>query len=141
LEKRIRGIRTVQESIINIKEGTVTLYPKKEQHIDLDDVKKAVEDGGFTPRELRVAWVGKLVEWNGETVLSIVSTNKEGQKDEAKYLLKENEQLKQLKASIQLPAEEVFIAGKAVKETPHKHHDHPYTIIIEKFHTLPKGSG
>ena len=138
MDKRIREIRTVQKSTINIKEGTATLYPKKEQHIDIDDAKKAVKDGGFTPREVWVALVGKLIERNSEMMLSIVSTDKEKGETETKYLLKENKQLKQLLASIKLPAEKVFIAGKAVKATSDKDKDSPYTIIIEKFVAFPK---
>jgi len=147
LEKRMKRLSAVKELSINIKEGTVELVPKEGRHIDIDDVKDAVANGGFTSREIRVALIGKVIEWDGETVLSIVSTDveraarpltKEGQEDETKYLFKANEQLKQLKASVKLPAEKVFIAGKAVKETPHQHHDHPYTIIIEKFYALSK---
>ncbi|MCZ6677306.1 MAG: cation transporter [Candidatus Poribacteria bacterium] len=138
LEKRIKKLSAVRESTINIKKGTVELFPKKGQHIEIDAVKDAVKSGGFTPREIRVALVGKLVEWNGETVLSIVSTDEKGQKDETKYLLKANEQLKKLKASMKSPDESLFIAGKVVKETPDKHTDHPYTIIIEKYLALSK---
>ncbi|MBI1922609.1 heavy-metal-associated domain-containing protein [Candidatus Poribacteria bacterium] len=141
LEKRIKKLSAVQESTINIKEGTVALFPKEGRHIELDDVKEAVEKGGFTAREIQVALVGKLMELNGETLLRIVSTDKEGQKDEAKYLLKKNDQLKQLLASVKAPDGEVFIAGKAVKETPHQHHDHPYTITIEKSVVLSKEKG
>jgi len=138
LEKRMKKLSAVKESSIDIKKGAVELFPKEGRHIELDDVKDAVANGGFTPREIRVALIGKLLELNGETVLSIVSTDKEGEKDETKYLLKKNEQLKQLLASVKAPDGEVFIAGKAVKETPHEHHDHPYTIIIEKFYALSK---
>ena len=132
LEKRIKKLPAVRESTINIKKGTVTLFQKEERHIKIDAVKKAVESGGFTPREIRVELVGKLVEWNGKTALSIASTDEKGRKDETKYLLKANEQLKKLKASMKSPDESLFIAGKVVKETPDKHTDHPYTIIIER---------
>ncbi len=128
----------MQESTIDIKKGTMTLFPKKGWHIEIDDVLNAVDGAGFTPRAVWVAWVGKLIEWNGKTALSIVSKNKDGKKIETKYLLKENERLKKLLASVKTPAEKVFIAGKAVKETPNKHKDHPYTIVIEKFAALSK---
>ena len=80
LEKRIKKLSAVEKSAINIKEGTVGIFPKAGQHIDIDEVKKAVESGGFTPRKVRVALVGKLTEWEGKPAFSIVSTNKEKQK-------------------------------------------------------------
>ena len=69
LEKRIKKLSAVGESTINSKKGTMELFPKEGQHIEIDEVKDAVKSGGFTPREIRVALVGKLTEWNGETVL------------------------------------------------------------------------
>ena len=138
LEKRIKKLSAVQKSTINIKKGTVELFPKKGQHIEIDAVKDAVKSGGFTPREIWVALVGKLMEWNGEITLSIVSENKEKQKDETKYLLKDNDQLKQLKASVKPSGQDIFIAGKVIKASPDGHADHPYTIVIDTFHVLSK---
>lgn len=139
LEKRIKKISAVKKSIIDIKKGAMELLPKKGQHIDLDDVREAVKKGGFTPREIKVALAGRLKEWNGRTVLSIVSQDKKKKKrTEAKYLLKNDKQLKQLKASITSPDQEVFIIGQADKKNPDKHTDHPYTITIEKFSIIPK---
>ena len=128
----------MEGSTIDIKTGTVALFPKEGQHIEIDDVLYAVDGAGFTPRDVWVAWVGKLMEWNGETAFSIASKDKAGKKIETKYLLKENEQLKKLKASVNRADGKVFITGKAVKETPDKHKDHPYTIVIEKFVILSK---
>ena len=138
LEKRIKKLSAVRESTLNIKKGTVELFPKKGQHIEIDEVLDAVKSGGFTPREIRVALVGKLIEWNGETALSIVSENKVKQKDETKYLLKANDQLKQLKASVKLSGQDVLIAGKVIKASPDGHADHPYTIAIDTFRAISK---
>jgi len=139
LEKRIRAIRTVEKSTINIKEGTLLLFPKEGQHIEIDAVKKAVKDAGFTPREVWVALIGKLVKWKDKTVLSIVSTDKKGEKTETIYLLKENQLLRKLKASVKLPSEEIFIAGEAVKVISDEDKGLiPETIIVEKYLVLSK---
>ncbi len=138
LEKRIKKLSAVRESTLNIKKGTVELFPKKGQHIEIDEVLDAVKSGGFTPREIRVALVGKLIEWNGETALSIVSENKVKQKDETKYLLKANDQLKQLKTSVKPSGQDVLIAGKVIKASPDGHAGHPYTIVIDTFHVISK---
>lgn len=138
LEKRIKKLPDVQKSTINIKEGIIELFPKEGQHIDIDEVTAAIKSGGFTPKDSYVALAGKLTEWNGETVLSIVSTSKENQKEETKYLLKENEKLKKLKALVKSSEKDVFISGKAIKSTPDGHADHPYTIVIETFHLFSK---
>ncbi|MCH8292901.1 hypothetical protein IH992_17555 [Candidatus Poribacteria bacterium] len=50
MDKRIREIRAVQESTIDIKKGTMTLFPKKGWHIEIDDVLNAVDGAGFTPQ-------------------------------------------------------------------------------------------
>ncbi len=141
LEKRIKKISAVRKSVIDIKKGAMELLPKAGQHIDLDDVREAVKKGGFTPREIQVALAGQLKEWNGNTALSIVSQDKKKKKTEVKYLLKDDEQLKQLKASIESPDQEVFIIGQADKKNPDNHTDHPYTITIEKFSVIPKEKG
>ncbi len=141
LEKRVKKISAVKKSVINIKKGTMELLPKAGQHIDLDDVREAVKKGGFTPREIQVALAGQLKEWNSSTTLSIVSQDKKKKKTEVKYLLKDNEQLKKLKASMESPDQEVFIIGQANKKNPDKHTDHPYTITIEKFSIIPKEKG
>ena len=138
LEKRIKKLSAVRESTLNIKKGTLELYPKKGRHIEIDEVVDAVKSGGFTPREIRVALVGKLMEWNGETALSIVSENKEKQKDETKYLLKANDQLKQLKASVKPSGQDILIAGKVMGASPDGHAGHPYTIVIDTFHVISK---
>ncbi len=139
MEKRIRAIRTVEKSTINIKEGTLLLFPKEGQHIEIDAVKKAVKDAGFTPREVWVALIGKLVKWKDKTVLSIVSTDKKGEKTETIYLLKENQLLRKLKASVKLPSEEIFIAGEAVKVISDEDKGSiPETIIVEKYLVLSK---
>ena len=142
LEKRVKKISAVKKSIIDIKKGTMELLPKKGQHIDLDDVREAVKKGGFTPREIHVALAGRLREWNGKTVLSIaLQDKKKKKKTEVKYLLKDDKQFKQLKASITSPDQEIFIVGQADKKNPDKHTDHPYTITIEKFSIIPKEKG
>ena len=129
----------MQKSTINIKERTLLLFPKEGRHIEIGAVKKAVENAGFTPREVWVALIGKLVKWKDKTVLSIVSTDKKGEKTETIYLLKENQLLRKLKASVKLPSEEIFIAGKAVKVISDEDKGSiPETIIVEKYLVLSK---
>ena len=137
LEKRIKEIPTVQQSIINLKKGTAELFPNEGQHIDIDEVKAAVKAGGFTPREVQVALAGQFIDWNGIPALSIISTNSEGKKIKTIYVLKENGQLKRLKASVKSSGQKVFISGKASEAPPLGHTDHhPYIVDIESFHLL-----
>ena len=136
LEKRIKKLSAVQKWHIDIKKGTMELFPKVGQYIDLDEVKQAVKNAGFTPKGFRVALTGKLIEWEGKPAFLIVSTSENKQKIKIKYLLKENELLGELKASIESLDEQVFIAGEAVKKKSDKQKARPYTIIAEKFHIL-----
>ncbi|MCH7510509.1 MAG: heavy-metal-associated domain-containing protein [Proteobacteria bacterium] len=137
LEKRIKEIPAVQESIISLEDGIVELIPRAGRHIDIDEVKAAVIAGGFTPRGVQVALAGQLIEWNGMTALSINATNGEGQTVETIYMLKENKELQRLKAAVKSSGQEVFITGKAAESPPLGHPEHhPYTVIIETFQLL-----
>ena len=137
LEQRIQEIPSVQQSIINIEAGTVELTPNEGEHIDIDEVKEAVIEGGFTPQEVHVALAGKLIDWNGNSALSITIANRVGKKVRKIYVLKENRQLKRLKASAKSSGQEVFITGQATEAPPLGHPDrHPYLIDIKTFRVL-----
>ena len=137
LEKRIKEIPAVQESIISLEDGIVELIPRAGRHIDIDEVKAAVIAGGFTPRGVQVALAGQLIEWNGLPALSIDATNGDGQTVEMIYVLKENKELQRLKAAVKSSGQEVFITGKAAESPPLGHPEHhPYTVIIETFQVL-----
>ena len=137
LEKRIKEIPAVQESIISLEDGIVELIPRTGRHIDIDEVKAAVIAGGFTPRGVQVALAGQLIEWNGLPALSINATNGDGQTVETIYVLKENKELQRLKAAVKSSGQEVFITGKAAESPPVGHPEHhPYTVIIETFQVL-----
>ena len=138
LEQRILEIPSVQQSIINIEAGTVELTPNEGKHIDIDEVKAAVKAGGFTAREeVGVALAGQLIDWNGNSALSINSTNRAGKNVTTIYVLKENRQLKRLKASAKSSGQEVFITGQASEAPPLGHPDrHPYIVDIKTFQVL-----
>ena len=137
LEKRIKEIPAVQESIISLEDGIVELIPRAGQHIDIDEVKAAVIAGGFTPRGVQVALAGQLIEWNGLPALSINAISGDGQTVETIYMLKENKELQRLKAAVKSSGQEVFITGKAAESPPLGHPEHhPYTVIIETFQVL-----
>ena len=138
LEQRIQEIPSVQQSIINIEAGTVELTPNEGEHIDIDEVKAAVKAGGFTAREeVGVSLAGQLIDWNGNSALSITVTNRAGKKVRKIYVLKENRQLKRLKASAKTSGQVVFITGQATEAPPFGHTDHhPYLVVIETFQIL-----
>lgn len=137
LEKRIQEIPTVKQSIIDLKEGTAQLIPNEGQHIDIDEVKAAVKAGGFTPREVEVALTGQFIDWNGIPALSIISTSSEGKEVKTIYVLEDNLQLKQLKASVNSSGQRIFVTGKASEAPPLGHTDrHPYMVDIESFYVL-----
>lgn len=138
LEKRIQEMSSVKQSTINVKKGTVEVIPIEGQHIDIDDLKAAVKAGGFTPlKEVQVELLGKFIDWNGIPALSIISTTPEGKEIEIIYVLKENDQLTRLKASVKTPGQEVFIRGNASVAPPLGHPDrHPYLVVIESLQVL-----
>lgn len=138
LEKRIGEMPSVKESTINVKKGTVEVIPVQGRHIDIYDLKAAVKAGGFTPHEkVQVELLGKFIDWNGIPALSIISTTPEGKETEIIYVLKENDQLKRLRASAKTDGQDVFITGKASVAPPLGHPDrHPFLVEIESLRVL-----
>ena len=60
LEKKIRAVEGTKEPVINIEQGVVTLTPLGDVSIDFDDLREAVTNAGFTPRDISVEGIGRL---------------------------------------------------------------------------------
>ncbi|MCH8292904.1 cation transporter [Candidatus Poribacteria bacterium] len=60
LEKNVKAIKGVDKIKIDMDKGVVTLFPKEGESIPIDRLRKAVKDGGFTPRELNLVVAGQI---------------------------------------------------------------------------------
>lgn len=73
LEKKLKAIEGVGEVKIDLKAGIAHLWPKEESWIAMEAVKKAVKEGGFTPRAIMLTVEGAVSEeTDGETGLTKV---------------------------------------------------------------------
>ncbi len=54
LEKKLKKLEGLKDIKILINEGKVTLSFKEGASINREDIEKAVEEGGFTPRSIDI---------------------------------------------------------------------------------------
>lgn len=126
LEKRLKKVKFVKKVTIFIDEGRVIVLLSPKAPIDLKAARKAVRDGGFTPRRAILGAKGtverKEKRWiflveGSETVLML---NKNGKLDQ---LLKDK-----------LGGKSVLIKGVLSTGDPTKGHgEHPANLAIEDY--------
>ncbi len=129
LEKKLKKIEGVAEVKINIAKGSATLETKQGNSIEVETIESVVKDAGFTPRELTASIIGKISQSGGTSVLSVSEAD-------VIFILRENEQLKDLRSIVKGPQKQVRVTGTIKRETPEEHHAHPYTLTIEKFEVI-----
>lgn len=126
LEKKLKRIEGVEKVEINVKGGTTALRTKPGRTLDLDEVAKAVREGGFTPRTLTVTVTGEIREWNSRPVIQLTGTDD-------RFLIDQNAQLKQLQTRLRGQKKLVILTGTVSKKEPTGHGGHPYGLSIEQF--------
>ncbi len=70
--KKIQGIESVNVSLNN---AMVTIALKPGNDVSLDQIRQAILDDGFTPKEAAVSAVGQLVSAGGKLKLKLTGTN------------------------------------------------------------------
>ena len=126
LEKKLKKVEGVEKLKIHVKKGTAKLAVKKGRAISIEAVEKAVKDGGFTPREISITVAGRLVERNGQTLLTIPNS-------EDIFLVDLNEQLKKVREILKGEDKTVRLIGKVARKKEKGHTGHPYVLSIESF--------
>jgi len=129
LEKRLKKVEGVEKVEIKVDQATAELAVKKGKALSIEEVEKAVKDGGFTPRELSLTVTGRLAEQDGRTVLTLPES-------EEVFLLEGNAQLQELREALKDPAKPVRLTGKATRKREEGHAGHPYVLSIEEFKVL-----
>ena len=129
LEKKLKKVEGVEKLEIKVNKGTATITVKEGKTLSIEGVKKAVKDGGFTPREISITVTGRLTERDGRTVLTIPDS-------EQVFLVEPNEQLLKIKEALQGVEKTVRLTGKLSQERVEGHAGHPYIISAEHFKVL-----
>ncbi len=60
---------------VSLKQGLVNIHLKPGNAVKLDQVRKAIENDAFTPKDAKVVAVGELVSQNGKLEFKVAGTN------------------------------------------------------------------
>ena len=129
LEKKLKKVEGVEKLEIKVDQGVAKLTVKEKKNLSIEDVKKAVVDGGFTPRDIAITVKGRISEHNGRTVLKLA-------KNANVFLIAQNEQLKKVKEALKGEDKLLRITGTLSKEKVEGHAGHPYVLSIGQFKML-----
>lgn len=126
LEKKLKRVEAVEDLKILVNAGLAELTIKEGKSIDIDGIKKAVKDGGFTPREIFVTLKGRIEKTDGQMILRV-------DKVSDVFILKNNEILKDIITSEKAQDKIVTITGLVQEERIKGHGIHPYVLEIRDF--------
>lgn len=70
--QKIPGVESVN---VNINRGLVTLTLKPENTVTMEQIRKAILDDAFTPKDARVVVVGELASKNGNLEFKVAESN------------------------------------------------------------------
>jgi hypothetical protein len=66
--KRIEGVESVD---VSLNRGLAVIRLKPGNHVDLERVREAIRDNGFTPRDASVRVAGRVIERDGKPALAV----------------------------------------------------------------------
>ena len=119
----------VEKLEIKVDEGIAKITVKKGKSLAINGVKKAVKDGGFTPREISITVTGKLNEQNEQTVLTIPDSRQF-------FFLVPNEQLSKVEEMLDGKDRTLKLTGKVEKRKVEKSENSSHILTIKHFEVL-----
>ncbi|KKK99351.1 hypothetical protein LCGC14_2633630 [marine sediment metagenome] len=126
LEKKLKRIEAVEDLEILVNAGLAEFKIKEGKSIDVDEIKKAVKDGGFTPRDIVVTIKGRIEEADGQMTLRVDNVSDI-------FILKDNKMLKDIITSEKAQDKIVTVTGLVQEERIKGHGIHPYVLEIKDF--------
>ena len=69
--KKIDGVKSVE---VSLNQGLARVYMKSDNKVSLEELRKAIETRGFTPKEAKVKVKGKVVQADGGHQLEVTGT-------------------------------------------------------------------
>ena len=129
LDKKLKKVEGVEKLEVMVDEGTAKITVKKGSSLSIEEVEKAVKDGGFTSGDISITVTGRLVERDGRTVLAMPGS-------EEIFLMEQNEQLQKLEKTLNGKDKRVKLTGKVAREHKEGHSVHPYVLSVEQFKIL-----
>lgn len=127
LEKKLKRVEAVEDLKILVNAGFAELEIKEGKSIDIDGIRKAVRDGGFTPREILITLKGKIEETaDGKMILRVDNVSDV-------FILKYNEMLNEIIGSEKAMDRIVTLTGQVQEEKIKGHGLQPYILEIRGF--------
>jgi copper chaperone CopZ len=126
LEKKLKRIEAVEDLKILVNAGLAEFKIKEGKSIDVDEIKKAVKDSGFTPRDIVVTIKGRIEEADGQMTLRVDNVSDI-------FILKDNKMLKDIITSEKAQDKIVTVTGLVQEERIKGHGIHPYVLEIKDF--------
>jgi copper chaperone CopZ len=126
LEKKLKRMKAVEDLKILVNAGLAELTIKEGKSIDIDEIKKAVKDSGFTPREIFITLKGRIEETDGQLILRVDNISDV-------FTLKDNEMLNEIIATEQAQDKIITITGLAQEGKIEGNGVHPYALEIMDF--------
>lgn len=66
IEKKLEALEEVEDASANLKTGTVDINLKENEPIDLERLRKAILEAGFTPGRIKIEATGELTRYKLE---------------------------------------------------------------------------
>ncbi len=110
LEKKLKAIDGVAKLSIDVSSGLATLVPADEAMIDYAGLPRAVQDAGFTPREILVRGTGRVLRDGDALTLT-------GSDDAPLFTLEPNPLVQGLEANTWIAFEGLVLPGKGGSTT------------------------
>ena len=120
LEKRLSKIDEIATVSVDQPKGQAVIEVKPGQVPDFHEMRAAIRDSGFTPRDFNVTATGRVEHWNGRLTLVVPENERFFLDDQA-----------QLLASVVGTTQSVTVTGvAAVSPDDDAGHQHPFTITV-----------
>lgn len=126
LEKKLKRVEGVEELKLQFDTGIAEIKIKDDKSIDVDGIRKAVKDGGFTPRDMIVTVKGKIEEVDGRMILRNDGVS-------VGFILKDNKRLKEIIESEKIQDKTIVITGLVQEKRIKGHGLHPHVLEIRDF--------
>lgn len=120
LQKRLSRIDEIAAVSVDQPKGQAVVEVKPGQVPDFHEMREAVRDSGFTPRDFNVIATGRVEHWNGRLTLVVPENERFFLDDQA-----------QLLASVVGTRQSVTVTGVAAPSPEDDDgHRHPFTIAV-----------
>ncbi len=126
LEKKLKRVEAVEDLKILVNAGLAEITIKEGKLIDIDGLKKAVKDSGFTLREILITLKGRIEKIDDRMTLRVDNVSDV-------FTLKNNKMLDEIIAAEQAQDKIITIIGLAQEDKIESHGVHPYALEIMDF--------